>query len=81
MFEQYAAILQQKYPYLTIEAENYPPPMWKQKVAQFLVTLKLSLFFVCFLPGNIQAHLLTKFFSGSIENSAHSSCGVRNKCI
>ena len=42
MFEQYAAILQHKYPSLTIEGENFPPPFYKQKMASFLVIYYLE---------------------------------------
>ena len=37
MYEQYVVILQQKYPELVVHGENYPPPPYRAKFAQFLV--------------------------------------------
>ena len=48
VFEQYSGILQQKYPTLTIEGDNYPPPNWRLQLAQTLGYLKLALI-VCIL--------------------------------
>lgn len=36
VFEQYAGILQQKYPDLAIQGDNFPPTPWKWQLAQFL---------------------------------------------
>ena len=43
VFEQYAGLLQQKYPNLAIEGDNYPPIPWKSILAQVLSYAKLAL--------------------------------------
>nr|CAG4644306.1 EOG090X0DP2 [Lepidurus arcticus] len=50
VYEQYAAILQEKYPDLLVEGENFPPPAYKQHFAQFLGVGKLLLI-ACVLGG------------------------------
>nr|CAG4651330.1 EOG090X0DP2 [Simocephalus serrulatus]SVE94502.1 EOG090X0DP2 [Simocephalus serrulatus] len=57
VFEQYAAILQQKYPYLAIEGDNYPPPFPRQKMAQLLGILKILLILLVVSGTNIFGHL------------------------
>nr|CAG4649687.1 EOG090X0DP2 [Scapholeberis mucronata]SVE93884.1 EOG090X0DP2 [Scapholeberis mucronata] len=57
VFEQYATILQQKYPHLTIEAENYPPPLLRQKMAQFLGILKILLILLVVSGTNVFEYL------------------------
>lgn len=37
MFEQYAAILRQKYPEINVEGDLYPPPDYKAMLAGALV--------------------------------------------
>lgn len=41
MFEQYAHILREKYPDISIFGDNYPPPDWRLWLAQFLSGAKL----------------------------------------
>lgn len=43
MFEQYSFEIRQRYPQLTIEGDNYPPPLSRQYCAQALSILKLLL--------------------------------------
>lgn len=43
MFEQYATMLQDKYPHISIMGDNYPPPTWKQYIAQILGLGKILL--------------------------------------
>ncbi|XP_057368405.1 thioredoxin reductase-like selenoprotein T [Daphnia carinata] len=57
VFEQYAAILQHKYPSLTIEGENHPPPFLNQKIAQFLGIVKILLILLVVSGTNIFEHL------------------------
>ena len=37
MFEQYAAILHQKYPEISVEGDMYPPPDYKVMLARAMV--------------------------------------------
>nr|SVE70687.1 EOG090X0DP2 [Daphnia similis]SVE71313.1 EOG090X0DP2 [Daphnia similis]SVE71947.1 EOG090X0DP2 [Daphnia similis]SVE72572.1 EOG090X0DP2 [Daphnia similis] len=57
VFEQYAAILEQKYPSLAIEGENHPPPFLNQKIAQFLGIVKILLILLVVSGTNIFQHL------------------------
>lgn len=57
MFEQYAAILEQKYPSLAIEGLNHPPPFLNQKIAQFLGIVKILLILLVVSGTNIFQHL------------------------
>nr|SVE83909.1 EOG090X0DP2 [Daphnia pulex] len=57
VFEQYAVILQQKYPSLAIEGENHPPPYLNQKIASILGILKILLILVVVSGTNIFEHL------------------------
>lgn len=57
MFEQYAAILQHKYPSLTIEGENFPPPFYRQKMASILGIVKILLILLVVSGTNIFEHL------------------------
>nr|CAG4652170.1 EOG090X0DP2 [Triops cancriformis] len=50
VYEQYAAILHEKYPDLLLEGENYPPPAFRQHFAQLLGIGKLLLI-ACVLGG------------------------------
>lgn len=43
MYEQFAHAIQQKYPDLMVEGDNYPPPPMKAYFTQFLSVLKLAL--------------------------------------
>ncbi|UYV83033.1 SELENOT [Cordylochernes scorpioides] len=43
VFEQYASILQEKYPDITVLGDTYPPPMLYLRLAQFLGVAKLVL--------------------------------------
>lgn len=43
MFEQYAHALNERFPALTIEGDNYPPPPTRAALAQFLSIFKLLL--------------------------------------
>nr|CAG4650487.1 EOG090X0DP2 [Sida crystallina] len=43
VFEQYSAILHEKYPSLMVEGDNYPPPYYRLKFGQILGSLKLLL--------------------------------------
>lgn len=43
VFEQFAHTIQQKYPQLRVEGDNYPPPSLNQMIAQFLSFAKLAL--------------------------------------
>nr|SVE75391.1 EOG090X0DP2 [Daphnia dolichocephala] len=57
VFEQYGAILQQKYPSLAIEGENHPPPFLNQKIAQFLGIVKILLILLVISGTNVFGHL------------------------
>nr|SVE83319.1 EOG090X0DP2 [Daphnia magna] len=57
VFEQYAAILEQKYPSLAIEGLNHPPPFLNQKIAQFLGIVKILLILLVVSGTNIFQHL------------------------
>lgn len=50
MFEQYANILREKYPEISILGDNYPPPDWKLWMAQMLGAAKL-LFILMIIAG------------------------------
>lgn len=71
VFEQYATILQQKYPYLAIEGDNYPPPFLRQKMAHLLVnlffgdSLKQWLIFHFVLQGILKILLILLVVSGT----------------
>lgn len=41
MFEQYSAMIVERYPDIKIVGENYAPVAWKIYVAQFLSTTKI----------------------------------------
>ena len=43
MYEQFSYAIQQKYPDLAIEGDNYPPPAAREYGAHFLSYLKLAL--------------------------------------
>lgn len=49
MFEQYAAILRQKYPEISVEGDLYPPPDYKAMLARVLVCdqICISTFSIC----------------------------------
>nr|SVE76024.1 EOG090X0DP2 [Daphnia hispanica] len=57
VFEQYAAILEQKYPSLAIEGENHPPPFFNQKIAQFLGIVKILLILLVVSGTNVFQYL------------------------
>nr|SVE76651.1 EOG090X0DP2 [Daphnia longispina] len=57
VFEQYAAILQQKYPSLAVEGENHPPPYLNQKIASILGIAKILLILAVVSGTNIFEHL------------------------
>nr|CAG4642044.1 EOG090X0DP2 [Eurycercus lamellatus] len=57
VFEQYAVILQQKYPSLAVEGDNFPPPYYKMKMAQFLGILKMLLILIVVSGTNVFAYL------------------------
>lgn len=61
MFEQYAAILQQRYPSLSVSGDNYPPPYFKMRMAQALVSF-------VFLDVKCEVNIVCL---GSFENAAH----------
>ena len=43
MFEQYARLLHQHYPHLSIVGDNYPPPLVNQYLAGFISVSKMVL--------------------------------------
>ena len=43
MFEQYAHAIHERFPALSIEGDNYPPPAARAAFAQFLSVFKLVL--------------------------------------
>jgi hypothetical protein len=49
VFEQYAAILRQKYPEISVEGDLYPPPDYKAMLARALVCdhICLPAFSIC----------------------------------
>ncbi len=72
VFEQYAVILQQKYPSLAIEGENHPPPYLNQKIASILVCLVSKV-------NKLFYTMLYMLVSGNFENTAHPCCSVWNQ--
>jgi len=50
VFEQYATMLQDKYPHVSIMGDNYPPPMWKHYAAYILSNLKVVVI-LCVVAG------------------------------
>lgn len=48
MFEQYAAILHQKYPEISVEGDMYPPPDYKVLLARAMGAVKMLLI-ICIL--------------------------------
>lgn len=48
MFEQYAAILHQKYPEISVEGDMYPPPDYKVMLARAMGAVKMLLI-ICIL--------------------------------
>lgn len=71
MFEQYAQALQDRFPELNIEGDNYPPPAPKALIAQVLSFAKLG-FIVLIVSGiNPFAFLnmpTPSFYTWAIEN-------------
>nr|CAG4648248.1 EOG090X0DP2 [Moina brachiata]SVE93265.1 EOG090X0DP2 [Moina brachiata] len=57
VFEQYATILQQKYPSLMVSGENHPPPYYKMRMAQVLGALKMLLIIAVVAGTNIFEYL------------------------
>lgn len=72
MFEQYAAILHQKYPEISVEGDLYPPPDYKVMLARLAGAVKMLLI-ICIL-GSVNIFN----FLGLQEPSWWTWC-IRNK--
>jgi len=46
VFEQYAAILHQKYPEISVEGDMYPPPDYKVLLARAMVCNQIYIYFL-----------------------------------
>jgi len=57
VYEQYAAILQEKYPLISIEGDNYPPPFLKLKLSHFLGIFKMLLILAIVAGTNVFEYL------------------------
>lgn len=66
MFEQYAAVLQEKYPDVTILGDNYPPPIFRMQLAQVLGIGKLIL--IVLIIGNINPFVTLGLDTPSVYN-------------
>lgn len=80
MFEQYSSALHQKYPDLTIEGENYPPPTLKYYLSQFISTTKIIIL-LCIVSGTNPFPWFgldtPTYFEYALENKV--GFGVRSK--
>jgi len=52
VYEQFAQAIQQKYPDLFIEGDNYPPPPLRAYVAQFLTVAKMAIMLMVVMGQN-----------------------------
>lgn len=52
VFEEYAQAIRQRYPSLSIEGDNFPPPPWKALIAQVLSFAKIGLIIMIVLGHN-----------------------------
>jgi hypothetical protein len=53
VFEQYAAILHQKYPEISVEGDTYPPPDYKVMLARAMVCDQICVhLFYMYLNGS-----------------------------
>ncbi|KAJ8310124.1 hypothetical protein KUTeg_011989 [Tegillarca granosa] len=68
VFEQYAHAIHERFPALSIEGDNYPPPSGRAAVAQFLSIFKLVL-----IAMVIYACLMIFFISNAIEGQMIST--------
>lgn len=66
MFEQYAAVLQEKYPDVTVLGDNYPPPTHRLQAAQLLGIGKLVL--IVLVIGSINPFPLLGVDTPSVYN-------------
>jgi len=76
MFDQYTAIIAERYPDLKIVGENYAPIAWKLYVVQFLSTFKI-LVIACILFGQdpfVYINMATpNLFTWATENKLYAS--------
>lgn len=75
MYEQYAAIIQEKYPNIAIYGDNYPPPNHRMQLAQVLGIGKLLL--MGLIIGSVNPFLYIgletpSFFNWFLQNKIYS---------
>ncbi|XP_023242407.1 thioredoxin reductase-like selenoprotein T [Centruroides sculpturatus] len=75
VFEQYASILQEKYPDLTVSGDTYPPPFLRMSFAHFLNVFKLV--FIALILGGITPFpslgmTTPQFYVWMTENKMHA---------
>ena len=75
MFEQYAAVLRQKYPEIGVEGDMYPPPDYKVMLARALGAVKMLL--VIYILGIVNIFN----FLGLQEPSWWTWCTGNKLCI
>lgn len=76
MFEQYSAMIVERYPDIKIVGENYAPVPWKIYVAQFLSTTKILIIaFIMFgqNPFEYMGMATPQLFTWATENKMYSS--------
>lgn len=54
MFEQYARLLHQQYPHLSIIGDFYPPPLVNQYLAGIISVIKMALILLIVLGDSVQ---------------------------
>lgn len=76
MFEQYSAMVLQRYPDLNIVGENYAPVAWKLYITQFLGTFKILLIGIVIFGQNPFVYLqmpTPNIFNWATENKLYAS--------
>lgn len=76
MFDQYSALVSQRYPDIKIVGENYTPVAWKMHLAQFLGTAKILVIgFIVFgqSPFEYIGAATPQIFTWATENKVSSA--------
>jgi len=76
VYEQFAYAIQQKYPQLMVEGDNYPPPPVQYYLSQLLNVLKLSLIVLIVASQNPFEWInkaTPSAYSWALENKVFSS--------
>ncbi|XP_049788233.1 thioredoxin reductase-like selenoprotein T homolog CG3887 isoform X2 [Schistocerca cancellata] len=82
-FQEYANIIQQKYPHIRVEGENYQPPRLSLVISRILSVSRLSLIFLIITGFNIfEIFQIAQpvWWSWCIDNKIYSSMMVYFMC-